>query len=201
MICTRVCDLLGIEHPIIAAPMGPNLSDVDLVAAVSGAGALGVLQAQLCPPDLFRGKLRELRGRTSKPFGVNLVLRFPCDRLLEVCLDEGVPVLSFSWGDPAGLISRCHGAGAKVLLQVGAVDLIVAQGVEAGGHVAGRVGTLALMPRIVDAASPMPAAWSQPWRWGPRPSCSAPASWPPRRPTSSPCLASGCSRPMWTTRL
>ena len=187
MLKTCLCDLLGIEHPIIAAPMGPNLSDVDLVAAVSGAGALGVLQAQLRPPDLFRGKLRELRGRTSKPFGVNLVLRFPCDRLLEVCLDEGVPVLSFSWGDPAGLVSRCQAPGAKVMLQVGAVDtacraadagvdLIVAQGVEAGGHVAGRVGTLALVPRIVDAVAPAPvaaaggiaapAAWSRPWRWG-----------------------------------
>ncbi len=85
MIRTRVCDLLGIKHPIIAAPMGPDLSGIDLVAAVSRAGALGIFQAQLCPSDLFREKLRELRRRTSEPFGVNLILHFPCDHLLAAC--------------------------------------------------------------------------------------------------------------------
>ncbi len=169
MIRTQICDLLGIEHPIIAAPMGPDLSGIDLVAAVSRAGALGILQAQLCPPHLFREKLRELRRRTSEPFGVNLILHFPCDHLLDVCLEEGVPLISFSWGDPAGYVARCHDAGATVMLQVGAVDaarraadagvdLIVAQGMEAGGHVAGRVGTIALVPRVVDAVAPVPVA-------------------------------------------
>lgn len=167
MIRTRICDLLGIDHPVIAAPMGPDLSGIDLVAAVGQAGALGILQAQLCPPDLFRERLRELRRRTSAPFGVNLILHFPCDRLLDVCLDEGVPLISFFWGDPADLVARCQGAGAKVMLQVGAaeaarraadagIDLIVAQGLEAGGHVAGRVGTMALVPRVVDAVAPVP---------------------------------------------
>jgi NAD(P)H-dependent flavin oxidoreductase YrpB (nitropropane dioxygenase family) len=169
MLTTRVCELLGIEHPLIAAPMGPNLSDSDLVAAVSEAGALGVLQAQLCPPEMLRDKLRELRRRTSKPFGVNLILHFPSEHLLEVCLAEGVPLISFFWGDPGALVERCHRAGAKVMLQIGSVeaarraaaagvDLIVAQGVEAGGHVAGAVGTMALVPRVVDLVAPVPVA-------------------------------------------
>jgi NAD(P)H-dependent flavin oxidoreductase YrpB (nitropropane dioxygenase family) len=169
MLRTRVCDLLGIQHPLIAAPMGPNLSDLDLVAAVSEAGGLGILQAQLCPPEMLREKLRELRRRTAKPFGVNLILHFPCEPLLEVCLAEGVPLISFFWGDPAALVERCHGAGARVMLQVGSVDLarraadsgvdlIVAQGVEAGGHVAGQVGTMVLVPRVVDAVAPVPVA-------------------------------------------
>ncbi len=169
MLKTRVCDLLGIEHPIIAAPMGPNLSDSDLVAAVSEAGALGVLQAQFCPPEMLREKLRELRRRTSKPFGVNLILQFPHEHLLEVCLAEGVPLISFFWGDPAASVELCQRAGAKVMLQVGSVegarraadagvDLIVAQGVEAGGHVAGEIGTMVLVPRMVDAVAPVPVA-------------------------------------------
>jgi nitronate monooxygenase len=122
MLKTRLCDLLGIQHPLIAAPMGPNLSDVDLVAAVSEAGALGVLQAQLCPPEMLREKLQELRRRASKPFGVNLIMHFPHEHLLEVCLAEGVPIISFFWGDPASLVERCHRAGAKVMLQVGSVE-------------------------------------------------------------------------------
>ena len=169
MLRTRVCDLLGIEHPIIAAPMGPNLSDSDLVAAVSEAGALGVLQAQFCPPEILREKLRELRRRTSKPFGVNLILQFPHEHLLEVCLAEGVPLISFFWGDPASSVEQCRRAGAKVMLQVGSVegarraadagvDLITAQGVEAGGHVAGEIGIMVLVPRMVDAVAPAPVA-------------------------------------------
>ena len=151
MLKTRLCDLLGIQHPLIAAPMGPNLSDVDLVATVSEAGAPGFCRRNSVHQKCFRDKLRELRRRTSKPFGVNLILHFPSEHLLEVCLAEGVPLISFFWGDPGALVERCHRAGAKVMLQIGSVevarraaaagvDLIVAQGVEAGGHVAGAVG-------------------------------------------------------------
>ena len=69
--------MLGIEHPIIAAPMGPDLTGPDLVAAVSNAGGLGILQAQLCPPPLFRQEIRRVRALTVRPFGVNLILHFP----------------------------------------------------------------------------------------------------------------------------
>ena len=69
--------MLGIEHPIIAAPMGPDLTGPDLVAAVSNAGGLGILQAQFCPPPLFRQEIRRVRALTDRPFGVNLLSTSP----------------------------------------------------------------------------------------------------------------------------
>jgi NAD(P)H-dependent flavin oxidoreductase YrpB (nitropropane dioxygenase family) len=71
--------LLGIEHPIIAAPMGPDLTGPELVAAVSNAGGLGILQAQLTPPPLFRREIQRVRELTDKTFGVNLILHFPVE--------------------------------------------------------------------------------------------------------------------------
>ena len=72
---TALCHLLGIEHPIIAAPVGPDLTGPELVAAVSNAGGLGILQAQLCPPPLFRRairRVRELTARRGRPPGAGL---------------------------------------------------------------------------------------------------------------------------------
>jgi NAD(P)H-dependent flavin oxidoreductase YrpB (nitropropane dioxygenase family) len=166
---TELCHLLDIEHPIIAAPMGPDLTGPELVAAVSNAGGLGILQAQLCPPPLFRQAIRRVRQLTGNPFGVNLILHFPAEDHVAVCLEERVPVLSFFWGDPTAYVGRAHAAGIKVFLQVGSVadarraaaagvDVVIAQGVEAGGHVAGEVSTLALVPRVVDAIAPRPVA-------------------------------------------
>jgi NAD(P)H-dependent flavin oxidoreductase YrpB (nitropropane dioxygenase family) len=166
---TALCHLLGIEHPIIAAPMGPDLTGPELVAAVSNAGGLGILQAQLCPPPLFRQVIHRVRELTDRPFGVNLVLHFPAEDLVAVCLEERVPILSFFWGDPTPYVGRAHAAGTKVLHQVGSVadarraadagvDVIIGQGVEAGGHVAGEISTLALVPRVVDAVAPRPVA-------------------------------------------
>src|SRR6185295_336787 len=156
---TALCDTLGIDHPIIAAPMGPDLSGPELVAAVSNAGGLGILQAQFCPPARFREEIRRVRALTAKPFGVNLLLHFPIEDQVVVCLEERVPVLSLFWGDPTPYVKRAHAAGVKVFHQVGSVaearraaagvDVIIAQGVEAGGHVAGEVSTLALVPRVV----------------------------------------------------
>src|SRR5262245_15652644 len=166
---TDFCDLLGIEYPIVAAPMGPDLPCPELVAAVSNAGGLGILQAQFCPPLLFREEIRRVRALTARPFGVNLLLHFPVEDQVAICLDERVPVLSFFWGDAAPYIGRAHAAGVKVVHEVGTaadarrsaaagVDVIIAQGVEASGHVAGEVSTLALVPRVVDAVAPRPVA-------------------------------------------
>ena len=93
----------------------------------------------------------------GKPFGVNLLLHFPVEDHVAVCLEERVPVLSFFWGDPTPYVQHAHSAGVKVFHQVGSVpeaehaaaagvDVIIAQGGEAGGHVAGEVSTLALVP-------------------------------------------------------
>src|SRR5262249_33296874 len=139
----------------------------DLVAAVSNAGGLGILQAQLCPPPFFRQEIRRGRALTDRPFGVNLILHFPVEDHVAVCPEERVPLLSFFWGAPPPYVGRGPAPGVKVCLQVGSVaeaeraaaagiDVIVAQGAEAGGHIAGEVSTLALIPRVVDAVAPRP---------------------------------------------
>jgi NAD(P)H-dependent flavin oxidoreductase YrpB (nitropropane dioxygenase family) len=169
MLRTRVCDLLGIEVPLLCAPMGPDLTGPELVAAVGEAGGMGFLQASMTPPPLLRERIRRLRERTGKPFGVNFLLQFPCEEGLKACLEERVSAVSFFWGDPAPHVRRAHEAGVLVVHQVGSVqaarkaaaagvDLIIAQGVEAGGHVAGEVSTLVLVPRVVDAVAPCPVA-------------------------------------------
>src|SRR6516162_1674700 len=165
MLRTRFCELFGIDAPIMVAPMGPDLTGPELVAAVCNAGGFGILQAQLCSPPLLRQQIRYLRTLTDKPFGVNFVLHFPHRAGIEVCIAERVAALSFFWGDPSEFIPAAHGAGITVLHQVGSVDaavcahqvgvdVIIAQGSEAGGHVAGQVSTLVLLPRIVDAVTP-----------------------------------------------
>jgi NAD(P)H-dependent flavin oxidoreductase YrpB (nitropropane dioxygenase family) len=166
---TRITELLGIQHPIIAAGMGPDITGPDLVAAVSDAGAFGLLQAQLARPGIFRDEIRRTRDLTGKPFGVNLLLQFPVEQHLAVCLEEKVTAISFFWGDPSPYVNRVHDAGVLVMHQVGSVedarrsadagvDIIIAQGVEAGGHVAGEISTLVLVPLVVDAISPTPVA-------------------------------------------
>jgi len=166
MLHTRLCDLLGIEVPILVAPMG-FVTGAELAAAVSNAGGLGLMSFNGNPPDVLRQEIRRLRGLTAKPFGVNLLLPFPQEENVAVCLEERVPVLSFFWGDPSPYVARAHGAGVKVFDQVGSVaaaersaragvDVIIAQGVEAGGHVAGEVGMAVLVPRVADAVAPTP---------------------------------------------
>src|SRR5215510_15157090 len=119
---TALCHTLGIEHPIIAAPMGPDLSGAALVAAVSNAGGLGILQAQFHPPPRFREEIRRVRALTDRPFGVNLILHFPVEDQVAVCLEEHVPVLSFFWGDPTPYVGPAYAAGVKVFHQVGSVE-------------------------------------------------------------------------------
>src|SRR5262245_30074361 len=118
---TDFCDLLGIEHPIVAAPMGPDITGPELVAAVSNAGGLGILEAQFCPPPVFSEQMLRLRELTANPFGVNLLLHFPVEEQVVVCLEERVPALSFFWGDPTRYVGRARAAGVKVFHQVGSV--------------------------------------------------------------------------------
>ncbi|HZX13184.1 MAG TPA: nitronate monooxygenase, partial [Thermodesulfobacteriota bacterium] len=119
------------------------------------------------PPSSLRQEIRRLRSLTGKPFGVNLLLHYQVEEHVVVCLEEHVPILSFFWGNPSPFIERAHEVGVKVFHQVGSVkaaqravsvgvDVIIAQGVEAGGHVEGDVTTMAIVPRVVDAISPIP---------------------------------------------
>jgi nitronate monooxygenase len=163
---TSLCDLLGIDVPIIQAPIG-GASVPALAAAVSNAGGLGMLSVTWRDPSDLRTLLQETQERTPRTFGVNQVLTFDAAERLEICLDEGVKVISFFWGDPAPYVEQVHGAGALVMQTVGSaaearqavdagVDVVVAQGWEAGGHVLGQVSTMALVPAVVDAAGSVP---------------------------------------------
>jgi NAD(P)H-dependent flavin oxidoreductase YrpB (nitropropane dioxygenase family) len=163
---TALCERLGIELPIIQAPMGGAVGPT-LAAAVSDAGGLGMLVPWRAEIDAMRQQIREMRTLTSQPFGVNLNLEFPQEERLTVCLEEGVPVISFFWRDPSALVARAKAGGAIVLHTVASaaaarqavdcgVDIVVAQGWEAGGHVRGTVATMPLVPAVVDAVSPAP---------------------------------------------
>ena len=136
-------------------------------AAVSNAGGLGAIPLWRADIDTLRNQVRDIRALTDKAFAVNLNLDFPQEERLEACLQERVPVISFFWGASPSLVSRAKSAGALVLQTVGTakearaavdngVDVVVAQGWEAGGHVWGTVATMALVPMVVDAVGPVP---------------------------------------------
>jgi nitronate monooxygenase len=161
---TPVCGLLGIEQPIVQAPVG-TAAVPRLAAAVSDAGALGTV-ALTWAPDVA-GVIRETAAHTSRPFGGNLVLAWDQHRRLDQALEAGLRIVSLTWGDPAAYVEAAHQAGALVLHTVGnaeearravaaGVDVIVAQGWEAGGHVWGSIATLPLVPAVVDAVAPVP---------------------------------------------
>jgi nitronate monooxygenase len=161
---TPLCDLLGIEHPIVQAPMG-GPAVPQFAAAVSNAGALGML-ALARSPDAGAA-VRELRGLTQHPFGANFGLHLDQHERVDAALDAGLRIVSLFWGDPSSYAERIHDAGALLLHTVGSaeeakravaagVDVVVAQGYDAGGHVWGQVGTLALVPAVVDAVTPTP---------------------------------------------
>jgi NAD(P)H-dependent flavin oxidoreductase YrpB (nitropropane dioxygenase family) len=163
---TALCERLGIELPIIQAPMGGVVGPT-LASAVSNAGGLGMLSPWRADIESVRQQIRETRTLTSRPFGVNLNLEFPQEERLVACLDEGVPVVSFFWRDPSSLVPCAKAGGAIVLHTVGSaadakralncgVDIVVAQGWEAGGHVRRTVATMPLIPAVVDAVSPAP---------------------------------------------
>ena len=159
---TPVCELLGIEQPIVLAAM---VSVPELAAAVSNAGGLGMLT--LTWSDDVGAVVRETAELTKRPFCGNLVLTEDRHHRLDQALDAGLKVVSFFMGDPTDYVKRVHDAGGVVLHTVGTaeearravasgVDVIVAQGWEAGGHVWGTVATLPLVPAVVDAVTPVP---------------------------------------------
>jgi nitronate monooxygenase len=141
--------------PVMQAPIGPAATP-ELAAAVSEAGGLGSLGASWTEPPLLRDQIRAIRRRTDRPFVVNLVLAFDQEERLELLCEEGVPIVSFSWGVDAPLVERAHAAGCLVVAQAGSVaegraaveagaDAVIAQGVEAGGHVQGAAPLLDLV--------------------------------------------------------
>lgn len=157
-----MCEVLGIEQPIVLAPM----ADIPrLAAAVSNAGALGMLTLTWSAD--VGAVIRETAALTGRPFGGNLVLTEDRHGRLDQALEAGLRIVSFFLGDPGGYVGAVHDAGGIVLHTVGSaeearraaasgVDVIVAQGWEAGGHVGSTVATLPLVPAVVDAVTPVP---------------------------------------------
>jgi nitronate monooxygenase len=161
-VTTPVCDMLGIERPIVQAPMA---AIPQLAAAVSNAGALGMVTLTWSAD--VGAVVRETAALTARPFGGNFVLTSDHHRHLDQALEAGLRIVSFMWGDPGSYVQPVHDAGGIVLHTVGSaeearravaagVDVIVAQGWEAGGHVWGTVATLPLVPAVVDAVTPVP---------------------------------------------
>ena len=165
---TRLCDRLGIEHPIINAPMGGGDAPAELAAAVANAGGLGMIGGTTVggAPWLVE-QIRRARELTERSFGVGIISHFPnAAELMAAALEEGVRVIAHSFADPTPFVAPAHDAGALILCQVrtvadarraaaAGVDAITAQGTEAGGHT-GRNSTLPLVPAVVDAVAPVP---------------------------------------------
>ena len=164
---TPLCDLLGCRYPILQAGMG-GVARSELVAAVTEAGGYGFLGMVREAPNLIAREIDAVRTRTDRPFGVNLIPAATDPDLLEaelsVCLKKKVHSLCFFWDVRADVIARVKAAGCRVLYQVGSVedavaaaqagaDAIIAQGVEAGGHVRGTVSSLVLLPQVVRSVS------------------------------------------------
>jgi nitronate monooxygenase len=161
---TPLCDLLGIEHPIVQAPVG-TAAVPRLAAAVSNAGALGMLS--LSWSDDPGSVVRAARALTDAPVAGNFVLEWDQHARVDSALAAGLRIVSTTWGDAASYAEQAHDAGALAVHTVstaeearravaGGVDVVVAQGWEAGGHVGGRIATLPLVPAVVDAVSPLP---------------------------------------------
>lgn len=167
MITTPLCTLLGIERPILNASMAGTATGA-LAAAVSEAGGFGMIGGT--NPDgaaWLREQIQIARSLTARPFGVGFISSFPdTAALVEAALEEGVAAINHSFADPTPFVAPAHAAGVMVFAQVqtlkqaitaalAGVDVIIAQGGEAGGH-GGALGAFALLPAIVDAVAPLP---------------------------------------------
>jgi len=162
---TPLCDLLGCDVPILLAGMG-GVSRWDLAAAVAKAGGYPTLGMVREPTSLIEREVRALRAATDRPFAVNLIPAATDPGLLDAqiacCLDLGVRAFSFFWDVVPSAVARVKAAGCIVLHQVGTVqaareaeasgaDVLIAQGIEAGGHVHGRIGAFALTTEILSS--------------------------------------------------
>src|SRR6202046_3607036 len=148
---TAVCELLGIERPIVLAPM---VAVPRLAAAAPAAGALGMVTLTWSADT--GAVVRETAALTARPFGGNFVLTEDRHRPLDQALEAGLRIVSFMLGDPSGYIKPVHDAGGVVMVTVGSAeearravgsgaDVVVAQGWEGGGHLSGTVATLPLV--------------------------------------------------------
>ncbi|MFP7295978.1 NAD(P)H-dependent flavin oxidoreductase [Neobacillus niacini] len=165
---TRITEILNIKYPIIQGGLA-HLAYSELAGAVSNAGGLGQITAMsLDNPDQLRAEIRKVREITNKPFGVNYAIgqhNRPFEEMLQVAIEEDVPVVSMTGGNPAPIFKQLEGTSIKKLVLVAArrqaekaeelgADAVMVVGQEGGGHL-GRddIGTMVLIPQVVDAVS------------------------------------------------
>ena len=143
---SKIHEQLNIKLPIWSAGMGLGISGAALSAAVSNAGGLGVLGLGGMGPAPMRALISDLRERTSRAFGINIIMPMMQDGQIETCFDKKVPLMVLFWGDPSPYINDAHERGILVVSQCGdadeavraaeaGVDGVIVQGIEAGGHV------------------------------------------------------------------
>jgi len=157
----NICELLGIEYPIIQGAMA-WIADASLASAVSNAGGLGIIASGNAEAEWVLSEIRRTRELTKKPFGVNVMLLNPhADEIMDVICEEGVPVVTTGAGNPGKYIPKLKEHGIKVIPVIASValairveragaDAVIAEGQEAGGHI-GESTTMALVPQVVDA--------------------------------------------------
>ena len=165
----KVCDILGIQYPILQGPMA-WASDSRLAAAVSNAGGLGIMGIGFSPVEIFRAEIKKVKELTNKPYGCNLITAVPyADELLEIILEEKVPVVELETMrefydtlpeyaeklKKAGviLIGKTASVEDAVVFEKAGVDIISVKGADGGGHIYGFTGTFSLIPQVVDAVS------------------------------------------------
>lgn len=163
MIHTRLCDILGIEYPILQGGMA-WVATGELAGAVSNAGGLGIIGAGNAPADVVRAEIRKVKQITRKPYGVNVMLLSPfVEDVMKVIVEERVPVITTGAGNPGKYIASLKSIGCKIIpvipsislakrMEKLGVDAVVAEGTEAGGHI-GELSTMVLVPQVVDNVS------------------------------------------------
>lgn len=162
---TPLCELLGIRYPILQAPTG-SIAGYELASAVSRAGGLGSMGVTWLSEEGVLEAVQALKAETTAPFFLNYALAFE-PKTLPLVLAEGVPILTFSWGDPTPLLPAVRRAGVKVGVQVtnalgakkmleAGADFLICQGREAGGHVQSHRVLWELLPEIVEVAGVIP---------------------------------------------
>jgi len=161
MIKSRICEMLGIQHPVFQGGMA-WVADASLAAAVSNAGGLGLISSINAGTEAVRNEVRKCREMTDRPFGVNIMLQAPnAAEIAEMVVEEGVKIVTTGAGSPAPYMPMWKDAGIKVIpvvasvalalkMQAAGADAVVAEGAESGGHV-GELHTMPLVPQVVDA--------------------------------------------------
>jgi enoyl-[acyl-carrier protein] reductase II len=170
MLRTALCDVFGIDLPIILAPMG-TCTSAELAAGVSNTGGLGGIGTLFRATEAIKRDIDVVRTLTSRPFAINHIPQTLDAEAFRYTLEARPAVISFTLADPGDdLVQQAHDAGARVMVQVTTVrqavqaaergaDVISAQGSESGGY-CGEVSTMALVPQVVDAVSPLPVVAS-----------------------------------------